>query len=888
MIRRFLLSVIITFLAISVFSQEIDYKSMPVSDYKKPTEYIIKDIDVSGIKYLDKNILINLSGLAIGSEIMVPGDDITNAINRLWDQGLFSDVKIYTTDFDQDSISLEIFLQERHRLSELNIHGLKKSKKNDLKEKLELKRGMQVTENLINNTERIIREYLYDKKFLNAKVDIVQSDDTVLKLNNVRLDIHIDKGNKVKIKDINFYGNTVFKDNKLRRKMKETKKVNLNFFKPSKFIDDKFTEDKALVIKEYNSEGYRDAEIVLDSVYKVNSKRVSIDITVHEGEQYFFRDIDWVGNTQYTSEGLSQMLKIKKGDPFDTELLNNRLSIDEDAVSNLYLDNGHLFFNVTPTILEIDNDSIDIQMRISEGKRVRLNKVVIHGNTKTNEHIIRRELRTKPGELFSKAEIMRSQRELAQLGYFDPEQFGIEPTNINQAEGLVDLEYTLVEKSTDQLEVSGGWGANMFVGTIGLRFSNFSARNMFKKDAWKPIPSGDGQTLSLRAQTNGKFYSAYSISFIEPWFGGKKPNSLSVSAYYNVQRRGNSFYFTGDFSSEYMKIFGGSIGLGQRLKWPDDYFTISNSINYQRYDLNDWNYFIFQNGTSNNLSISTTFARNSTDQIIYPRMGSSFMLSLQITPPYSLFKQDKFWELSTPEQTTIKNDVQNEYNLYTDDQWLNLLGNIDYLDNDKRTEFVENAQDIAINDESFRRKYNWIEYHKWKYKGAWYLRIWKDLVLAVNTEFGYLGYYNKDLGYSPFGKFDLGGDGMSGYSLYGVENIALRGYENSSLTPRDINGVKSGNVYEKINFELRYPISLKPQATIYVLGFVEGGNAWADIDKFNPFNIKRSAGFGLRAFLPMFGLLGVDWGYGFDDVLDVSGTNNLGGSQFHFVIGQQF
>ena len=884
MIRRFLLSVIITFLAISVFSQEIDYKSMPVSDYKKPTEYIIKNIDVSGIKYLDKNILINLSGLAIGSEIIIPGDEITNAINRLWDQGLFSDVKIYTTDFDQDSVSLEIFLQERHRLSELNIHGLKKSKKNDIREKLELKRGMQVTENLINNTERIIHEYLYDKKFLNAKVDIVQSDDTVLKLNNVRLDIYIDKGNKVKIKDINFYGNTVFKDSKLKRKMKETKEVNLNFFKPSKFIDDKFTEDKVLVIKEYNSEGYRDAEIVVDSVYKVNSKRVSIDITVHEGKQYFFRDIDWVGNTQYTSQGLGQMLKIKKGDPFDTELLNNRLSIDEDAVSNLYLDNGHLFFNVTPTILEIDNDSIDIQMRISEGKRVRLNKVVIHGNTKTNEHIIRRELRTKPGELFSKAEIMRSQRELAQLGYFDPEQFGIEPTNINQAEGLVDLEYSLVEKSTDQLEVSGGWGANMFVGTIGLRFSNFSARSVFKKDAWKPIPSGDGQTLSLRAQTNGRYYSAYSISFIEPWFGGKKPNSLSVSAYYNIQKRTNYFYEVG---SEYMKIFGGSVGLGQRLKWPDDYFTISNSINYQRYDLNDWNYFIFQNGTSNNFSISTTFARNSTDQIIYPRMGSSFALSLQITPPYSLFKKDKFWELSTDEEGDIRTNVQDRYN-DPDLNWDNELLGTQYDPNDinDRTDYIEAVTQSEINDESLLRKYNWIEYHKWKYKGSWYLRIWKDLVLAVNSEFGYLGYYNKDLGYSPFGKFDLGGDGMSGYSLYGVENISLRGYENSSLTPRE-NGVKEGNVYEKINFELRYPISLKPQATIYVLGFVEGGNAWSDIDKFNPFNIKRSAGVGLRAFLPMFGLLGVDWGYGFDDVLDASGAN-LGGSQFHFVIGQQF
>ncbi|PLX19805.1 MAG: outer membrane protein assembly factor BamA [Marinilabiliales bacterium] len=885
MIRRFLLSVIITFLATAVFSQEIDYKSMPVSDYKKSQEYIIRDVNVTGLKYLDKSILVNLSGLTPGREIVIPGDDITKAIQKLWDQGLFSDVKIYVTGFIKDSVNLEIYLQERHRLSELHIHGLKKAKENDIREKLELKRGMQVTENLINNSERVILNYLYDKKYLNAKVDIVQADDTTLKLNNVKLNIYIDKGEKVKIKDINFYGNSVFSDNKLRRKMKETKIVNLNFFKPSKFIEETFEEDKVLVIKEYNKQGYRDAEIVLDSIYKVSPDRISIDITVSEGKQYFFRDIDWVGNTKYTSEILSRMLKIKKGDPFDTELLNDRLSLDEDAVSNLYLDNGHLFFNVVPTIQEIDNDSIDIQMRISEGKRVSLNKVVIHGNTKTNEHIIRRELRTKPGELFSKAEIMRSQRELAQLGYFDPEQFGIEPTNINQAEGLVDLEYTLAEKSTDQLEVSGGWGANMFVGTIGLRFSNFSARNVFTKGAWRPVPSGDGQTLSLRAQTNGKYYSAYSISFMEPWFGGKKPNSLSVSAYYNIQRRSSSFYF-GDIGSEYMKIIGGSIGLGQRLRWPDDYFTISNSVNYQRYELNDWNYFIVQDGTSNNLSFSTTFARNSTDQIIYPRFGSSFAITLQLTPPYSLFKKDKFWELTQSEQASLETDMDNKFSDYSDGEWRDELGGegSNYLDIDVRADYIESQVENAIYKESIGRKYGWIEYHKWKYKGSWYLKIWKDLVLAVNSEFGYLGYYNKDLGYAPFGKFDLGGDGMSGYSLYGVETIALRGYENSSLTPRNGN-TKNGNVYEKINFELRYPISLKPQATIYVLGFVEGGNAWADIDDFNPFHVKRSAGVGLRAFLPMFGLLGVDWGYGFDDI---PGVPDASGSQFHFVIGQQF
>jgi len=874
MIRKFLFSIIILLTVNTVFAQEIDYKGMPVSDYKKPQEYTIKEINVTGIQYLDEDILVNLSGLAVGTTILIPGDDITNAIQRLWEQGLFSDVKIYATEYIKDSVILEFYLQERHRLSELEIVGLRKSKENDIREKLELKRGMQVTQNLINNSERIIRKYLYDKKFLNAEIDIVQIDDTLAARNNVKLRIHIDKGDKVKIKEINFHGNEVFSDGKLRRTMKETKKINLNFFKGSKFIDEQYEEDKDLVIKEYNSKGYRDAEIVKDSVYEISPDRLAIDIYINEGNQYFFRDINWVGNTKYSSEALSRVLKIKKGDPYDTEMLDNRLNIDEDAVSNLYLDNGHLFFNVTPTIQKIENDSIDLQMRIFEGKRVRLNQVVIRGNSKTNEHVIRRELRTKPGELFSKSEIMRSQRELAQLGYFDPEQFGIEPTNINQAEGLVDLEYALVEKSTDQLEVSGGWGANMFVGTLGLRFSNFSAKNMFKKDAWKPIPSGDGQTLSLRAQTNGKYYSAYSINFVEPWFGGKKPNSLSVSAYYTIQKRVDYFY---EVSDEHMRIFGASLGLGQRLRWPDDYFTVSNSINFQRFDLNEWSgNFVFQDGVSNNLSLSTTFARNSTDQIIYPRRGSSFSLTLQLTPPWSLFKEDKFWELSPAELSNIQ--ARNELAAERNQEAGQLVD-----------EYNVNPIDVEQSE-----KYNWIEYHKWKYKGSWYLKIWDDLVLAANTEFGYLGYYNQDIGHSPFGKFDLGGDGMSGYNFYGVETIALRGYENGSLTPYDLkfnsqsgryDKVDQGNVYEKINLELRYPISLKPQATIYILGFVEAGNAWKDIDSYNPFNIKRSAGVGLRAFLPMFGLLGIDWGYGFDDIPTQPDAN---GSQFHFVIGQQF
>lgn len=851
----------------SISAQEINYGEMPVSDYKKPQEYILKEVNVIGIKYLDENILINLSGLVIGKEIEIPGDDITNAIQKLWDQGLFSDAKIYVSKIEKDSVSLEFFLQERHRLSELEITGVKKAKESDIREKLELKRGMQVTEDLINKSERIIKNYLYDKKFLNSVIDIVQVDDTIAGANNVKLQIHIEKGKKIKIEEINIHGNTVFKDSKLKRAMKETKKVNLNFFKASKFVKEEYENDKKLIISKYNSEGYRDAEIVFDSVYSVSPKRIAIDLHISEGNQYFFRNIDWVGNTKYTSAGLGRVLKVKKGDPFDLELLNKRLNIDEDAVSGLYLDEGYLFFNITPTIQKIETDSIDIQMRIYEGKRFSLNKVIIRGNTKTNEHIVRRELRTKPGELFSKSEIMRSQRDLSQLGYFDPEQFGIEPTNINQAEGLVDLEYSLVEKSTDQLELSGGWGNNMFVGTLGLRFSNFSARNAFKKDAWIPVPSGDGQTLSLRAQTNGKYYSAYSASFTEPWLGGKKPVSLSLSLYYTVQKKTNYLFEAG---SEYMKIFGASVGIGKRLKIPDDYFTLSNSLGYQRYNMNEWNYFIFQNGASNNISLSTTLARNSTDQIIYPRTGSSFALTLQVTPPYSLFKKDNFWKMTGDEIVALEERNQEI---------------IDNNANSPQGTIADTRSIISVADVENAEKYNWIEYHKWKYKGSWYLKIWKDLVLATNTEFGYLGYYNENIGYSPFGKFELGGDGMSGYSLYGVDNIALRGYENGSLTPLDVNRSKVGNVYEKINFELRYPISLKPQATIYVLGFIEAGNAWASMDNFNPFNIRRSAGIGLRAFLPMFGLLGVDWGYGFDEIPNNPEAN---GGQFHFVIGQQF
>ncbi|MFO7940360.1 MAG: outer membrane protein assembly factor BamA [Bacteroidales bacterium] len=844
----FLIGIVVT-----SFSQ--DYSKLPVIDYKAPREYTIEDIKVKGIEYLDENILINISGLRKGQKIMIPGEAITQSVERLWTQGLFSDVNIAMEKTSVDGVVITIILKEQPRLSEFLITGLKKSETKDILEKLEMKKGRQVSENLLDNTEKIIKDYLKDKKFLNAEVNLTMVDDTVAKMNNVFLQVDVDKGDKVKIKSIDFIGNTVFSDGKLRRAMKETNVKNLNFFKPSKFMRKTYEEDKELVLAEYREQGYRDAQIVRDTVYHVSNDRLAIEIEVEEGEQYFFRDFEWIGNTQYTSRDLTRALKIDEGDPYNIDLLQERLTMAEDAVGNLYLDNGYLFFNVNPVIKNIDKDSVDMQLRMYEGDRVRINEVIIHGNDKTNEHVIRRELRTRPGDLFSKSDIMRSQRELSQLGFFDPESFGIEPININQSEGTVDLKYTLVEKANDQLEISGGWGANMLVGTIGLRFSNFSARRIFEKDAWKPVPSGDGQTLSLRAQTNGRYYKSYSLSFTEPWLGGKRPNSLTVSLFHSIQNNANIFYQVDTDKS--FKITGASVSLGRRLKWPDDYFTMSHTLSFQKYNLENWDrYFFIDNGASNNFSFTTNFGRNSVDQPIYPRRGSSFNLTLQLTPPYSLFKESKWWELS-------ESDVNRAEEQYE-------------AQGDEPTQTLADIKKDMVNQD----KYNWIEFHKWKFKGQWYLKLIDDLVLATNTEFGYLGHYNNDLGPSPFGSFDVGGDGMSGYSLYGIETIALRGYENGTLTPP-----AGGNVYQKVNLELRYPLTLKPQATIYALAFVEAGNAWYDIEAYNPFVLRRSAGIGLRAFLPMFGLLGIDWGYGFDAV---PGAAEPSGGQFHFVIGQQF
>ncbi len=833
-------------LSLQVYAQP-NTKEDQVIDYAEQEEYEVAEISVTGVKYLDQNVLAQLSGISVGDVISVPGDEITKAVKKYWEQGLFSDVKIRATRFEGDKVYLDIYLQERSRLNSINFKGIKSSEEKDLEEKVDLKRGSQVTQNILNNTKNIIQKHFVEKGFLDTEVNITQQYDSVY-MNTVNLIVEVDKKDKVRVNDIVFENNDVFNDWQLRRAMKEIKRNKWYlFYKPSRFTKENLKTDKKKIIEKYHELGYRDVEITEDTVYRHDEKTVNIEMTISEGEQYYFGDFNWVGNTKYPAEYLEANLQIQPGDPYDPSLLEKRLYVDEDAVSNLYLNNGYLFFNISPVETEIKKDSVMLEMRIFEGEQATLDEVKIAGNTKTNEHVIRRELRTRPGELFRKNNITRSIRELANLGHFDPEKLDVKPQP-DPATETVDLEYLVTEKANDQLEISGGWGAGMLVGTIGLRFNNFSARNIFNKEAWRPLPTGDGQTLSLRAQTSGKIYQSYNFSFVEPWLGGKKPNSFNVSVYHSKYTGVSSYYNRynpygygygidqDEADKRFLKNTGMSIGLGRRLSWPDDYFTLYHELSMQQYNLKEWGGFLIENGKANHLNLKTQFGRNSVDQLIYPRTGSEFSLGLQITPPYSLV-------------------------------------------NDK------NYSDPSMTD---AEKYKWIEYHKWTFKGVWYKTLVENLVLATKTRFGWLAHYNDDLGPSPFEGFDLGGDGMYGYSWYGRDVIALRGYDDGTLTPI-VNGNKSGNVFTKYSLELRYPAVLKPQATIYFLGFLEAGNCWYEFDDFNPFNVKRSAGVGLRAFLPMFGLLGIDWGYGFDTVYDSFGNPKpMDKSQFHFVIGQNF
>ncbi len=793
-------------------------------NYENPQEYEIAELKVSGIKYLDKSTLVQISGLQEGQKIMIPGDEITNAVKKFWEQKMFSDVSIRATKIEDGKIWLEVYLQERPRVSGVFYFGIKNSDKEELNTKLNLAKGKQINDDILVNSENIIKNYFSEKGFSRTSVLINQKTDTAFQ-NAVILNIYINKHKKTKIDNINLENVTVFTQLKFKRKLlKETKEKRFyGLFKPSKYIKTKYTEDKLKIIEEYNKLGYRDARIVRDSVFDGKEGNVNISINMYEGKQYFFRNISWIGNTIYPTEILNANLKIKKGDVYDELKLSDRLNMDEDAVGNLYMDNGYLFFNVTPVETKIEGDSVDIQLVMYEGQKARINNVIITGNDRTNDVVIRRELRTLPGELFSKSDIIRSVREIANLGHFDPEN--IIPTPIpNPSDGSVDIQYALVERGNDRVEISGGWGQGMLVGSLGLSFNNFSIQNFFDKDSWRPLPTGDGQQLSLRAQTNGSRYQYYSVSFTEPWLGGRKPNSLSVSLYYNLQS--NYADKASDLRAD-AKILGSSVGLGRRLKWPDDFFTLYNAFGYQQYNLNDWAVFRnISNGIYNNFTFSSVFGRNSVDNPLYARSGSSFSLGIELTPPYSLLNKKDYTNLD--------------------------------------------AQD----------KYHWIEYHKWTFKSSWFTKVVGDLVLNTRADFGYLGFYNKEIGYSPLGGYSLGGDGM-GYYSYGTDVIGLRGYKNGTLTPSE-----GGNMYVKYSLEMRYPVVLSQAATIYGLVFVEGGNAWSEFRQFNPFNIYRSAGAGVRIFLPMLGLIGLDWGYGFDNVPgEAAGAH---GGEIHFVMGQQF
>jgi len=826
MMRFKLLAFAMFFTGVLTFAQEKPFS------YEIPKRYCVKGITVSGVKFLNPDVLISMTEISVGDTIQVPGEIITKAVKKLWGQGLFSDVDIKASRIDGADIYLDINLKEQPRLTSVNFTGVRKGEADDLKDKLKLRSGSQITQATLENSVIIIKKHYNTKGFLNVEVNPVLENDTVID-NGTKLTFQIQKNERVKIGEITFDGNKAFSQTRLHRALKKIHQRDLNIFKSAKFIEADYDESIDNLVAFYNEHGYRDFKILGDSIYIINPKRIGIHFNIYEGPQYHIRNIEWVGNTKLPSEALTAILGMNKGDVYDRSLLEKRLFTDENSISTVYMDDGYLFFQLEPVEVQIQNDSVDLEMRIYEGDQATVNRVIITGNTKTNEHVIRREIWSKPGYLFSKSEITRTLRELGQMGHFDPEKLGIDPIP-NQADGTVDLKYSVEEKANDQLEVSGGWGNNMFVGTIGIRFSNFSARRIFDKDAWRPVPSGDSQSLSLRASTNGTYYKAFSLSFTEPWLGGRKPTNFSFSLYRTLQSGGVDYFY--QTSNQYFQVTGASVGIGTRLKWPDDYFTIYNELGIQNYKLSNWaGYFIFTDGQSNNLSYKVTLGRNSTDQMIYPRTGSNFSLSLQITPPYSLFNGKDY------------------------------------------TEPMPDSE-----------KYKWIEYHKWTGRVQWYIPLVEKLVLYTNFQLGIMGYFNKDLGHSPFEGFDLGGDGMSGYNLYGKETIGLRGYQNGSLTPYVKVGssmVGNAHLYDKYTVELRYPISLNPQAAIYLLTFFEAGNAWQNAGEFNPFNVHRSAGVGARFFLPMLGMLGVDWGYGFDEV---PGRPDAHKGQFHFIIGMPF
>tara|TARA_B100001175_G_scaffold314846_1_gene325075 strand:+ start:4604 stop:7144 length:2541 start_codon:yes stop_codon:yes gene_type:complete len=816
--------------------------------YVKGKLYTIDTITVSGIKTFSDQTVISYSELRKGQKINIPGDKISSIINKLWNLQLFSNINFYINKIEEDRVALEIEIEELPSLSEVKINGLKKGKIEALLTETELKAGKKLSESFLANTKNYITNKFQKEGFLNTKVAFNTIEDTI-NLNNFKMVVNIDLGERVKIREINFKGNEVFNDNKLRSKLKKTKqKFPLRFWKKSKFIKEDFEEGKQNLLDFYKERGYRDARIVQDTLVTNEDNTISISFDMEEGNQYYFGDISYLGNSIYTDFQLSQVLGIKKGDTYDGVLLKKRIADekpDANDLTNLYQNNGYLFSNINAVEVSAENDTINFEIRVSEGKLASFNKISVVGNTKTNDHVIYRELRTKPGQLYSKDMVVRTVRELGQLGFFDAENINPDFKNVNPNAGTVDIEYGLAEAGASQIELQGGYGGGGFIGTLGLSFNNFSLKNIFDIDTYKPLPMGDGQNLSLRLQAS-QFYSTYSFSFAEPWMGGREPVQFSTSLSHTVQYRYD--YLTGRADeSQYFQISGLTLGLAKRLKVPDDFFTLSQAIAYQYYDLNNYytGLFTFGDGSANNLTYTIALSRNNTfTNPIFPVGGSKFTISGKLTPPYSL------------------------------------INGIDFsnLENRKEFQLPNGEPDTAKIDQE---KFRWLEYYKLKFSGEWYTSIIGKLVFKAQTDFGFIGAYNQERGSIPFERFYLGGDGMQSYALDGRETIALRGYKNQSLSSRD-----GSLLYNKFTFELRYPITLKPSASIFALSFLESGNGYNSFRDFNPFNSKRSAGMGVRIFMPAFGLLGIDFGYGFDS----SNTNNdiANGWETHFIIGQQF
>ena len=828
----------------NVFSQ--------VEGFVSGKEYILDSISIKGLKNFNNQTVISYSGLKLGQKIFLPGEETGLIIRKLWKLELFSDINFYATKVDGNKISIEIEIKELPTLSNVKVQGIKKNKIQSIKDDTDLKPGKKLSESFLTNTKNYIISKYQKEGYLNTKVYLDTKPDTIGN-NRFNLLINIDKGNRVKINSFEFTGNKKIKSYKLRKKMKNTKIKNvLRFWKKSKFIEEDYIEDLEKIVDYYKEKGYRDARIINDTVIVNKNNTLKIKMSFEEGNQYRFGDIKFIGNSAYTDNQLQRVLGINKGEIYNGVLLKKRIADetkpDGEDITNLYQNNGYLFSNINAVEVSAENDTINFEIRVTEGKLANFNKISVAGNDRTNDHVIYRELRTKPGELYSKDQVVRTVRELGQLGFFDAENIKPDFKNVNPNEGTVDIEFGLEETSGSQIELQGGYGGGGFIGTLGLSFGNFSMRNLFNKEAYTPIPAGDGQSLSLRLQAS-QFYTTTSFSFSEPWLGGRQPVQLSTSLSRTTQYRYD--YFTGRADkSQFFEISSISIGLARRLRVPDDYFTLSQSISYQYYNLNNYftGLFTFGDGESNNIAYTIALSRNNTyTNPVFPLGGSTFTISAKLTPPFSL------------------------------------ISGRDYSNLGEEREFQTIINGVPVPDNALidQEKFKWLEFYKIKFSGAWYTNIFDKLVLKTQADFGFLGTYNKDRGEIPFERFYLGGDGMMNYSLDGRENIALRGYENQSLSSNN-----GSLLYNKFTFELRYPISLKPAASIYALSFLESGKGYDSFKDFNPFNSKRSGGFGVRIFMPAFGLLGIDFGYGFDNPNDLISTPN--GWETHFIIGQQF